>query len=403
MFATVDLFYFIFAPMNKTKSNTHIYLLSLILTGCFLKPHLNYSQEKQSFIENITKKLLSSNSKNERAPSLLILPSFGYSQESGVEYGVGTVYNFFINKNNQQNKSSSIFASGTLTSKKQSNIKLESDIWTNDNDYHIMSEFRYQNWPFNFYGLGMNTWKEDKNIIGQKMGRIKLEVEKKIIDNFYIGLNSQYEHVKYSNKESQGVFETIEMPGKEGGQFLSLGTSLSLDYRNTNTYTTKGLYFRGKYAYAPNFWGKENFTGALYEADLRYFIPFSSKVAIASQALYRGTSGKKIPYYAYQELGGDSHMRGYYLGRYVDKNYLTAQVESRFRIHPRIGFTLFGGIGSTFSEKYSDRWVGNVGGGIRYFYSLSHNSTIRLDYAIGEKRPGESRQAGMYLSISEAF
>jgi hypothetical protein len=41
--------------------------------------------------------------------------------------------------------------------------------------------------------------------------------------------------------------------------------------------------------------------------------------------------------------------------------------------------------------------------GLRYFFSLEHNSTVRFDYAIGEKRPGEKRQSGFYLSLSEAF
>lgn len=403
MFASLQTFYFIFAFMNKKKAHIHIYILSLVIIGYFLGIFPAYTQEKPGFLKNLAEKFISSKSNNDRAATLLILPTLGYSQESGFEYGLGSVYNFYINKSNLQNKSSSIFASGTLTTKQQSNIKLESDIWTDNNDYHIISEFRYRNWPFNFYGLGMNTWHEDESRIGQKMGRIRLEVEKKIINNFYIGLSTQYEHLKYDNNDPQSIFETIEMPGKEGGQFLSLGTSISLDYRNTNTYTTQGLYFRGKYAYAPDFWGGENFTGTLYEADARYFYPISSKITLATQALYRGTSGKEIPYYAYRELGGDKYMRGYYLGRYADKNYLTTQIEGRFRVHPRLGLTLFGGIGSTFSERYSDRWIGTAGGGIRYFYSLSHNSTIRLDYAIGEKRPGETRQSGMYLSISEAF
>ena len=96
-------------------------------------------------------------------------------------------------------------------------------------------------------------------------------------------------------------------------------------------------------------------------------------------------------------------MRGYYLGRYKDKNYATAQAELRYRFIPRLGIVGFGGTGSTFSPQHSLRLVPSFGGGIRYFFSLEHNSTIRFDYAFGEKRPGEKRQSGFYLSISEAF
>ena len=43
------------------------------------------------------------------------------------------------------------------------------------------------------------------------------------------------------------------------------------------------------------------------------------------------------------------------------------------------------------------------GGGLRYFIDLEHHSSIRLEYGFGEKRPGEKRQGGFYLALSEAF
>jgi hypothetical protein len=49
------------------------------------------------------------------------------------------------------------------------------------------------------------------------------------------------------------------------------------------------------------------------------------------------------------------------------------------------------------------RLIPSYGAGLRYFFSLEHNSSIRFDYAFGEQRPGEKRQSGFYLSISEAF
>jgi outer membrane translocation and assembly module TamA len=96
-------------------------------------------------------------------------------------------------------------------------------------------------------------------------------------------------------------------------------------------------------------------------------------------------------------------MRGYYLGRYRDNNYSTIQSEIRYRPISRLGAVVFGGLGSTFSEQRSFRTIGSYGLGLRYFFSLEHNSTVRFDYAIGEKRPGEKRQSGFYLSLSEAF
>jgi hypothetical protein len=44
-----------------------------------------------------------------------------------------------------------------------------------------------------------------------------------------------------------------------------------------------------------------------------------------------------------------------------------------------------------------------VGAGLRYFYDVERGLSVRADYAVGEKRPGEKRQSGFYLSLGEAF
>src|SRR5690606_10930193 len=126
---------------------------------------------------------------------------------------------------------------------------------------------------------------------------------------------------------------------------------------NNTTYTTDGFYSRLKFAYVPNLWGGDHFTGSQLEDDCSGFRSLSPKVTLASQLLYRGTFGDHIPFYNYRDLGGDMTMRGYYLGRYKDKNYATAQLELRYRFIPRLGVVGFGGTGSTFSPQHNLRLV----------------------------------------------
>lgn len=389
--------------MIRKRRSLIYYIVFTGFTVCSLLWTPLQGQEKPGLIKKLMDKFLSSESKNDRSSSIIGIPTLGYSQESGFEYGLGGVYNFYLNKDNLVNKSSNITANATMTTKKQKNIKVEADIWTNDNDYHFISELRWRDWPFNFYGLGMHTLEADNERIGQKMISVKLESEKKVMDKMYAGLSLKYENLSYQPTDSSFLFKNADMKGKTGGQHFAFGPIFSFDNRNTNTYTTKGLYFRTLLNFSPKFWSDDDFHGRRFEADLRYFHPLSKKIALGSQILYRNTEGDLPPYYALNPLGGSKTMRGYYEGRYLDKNYLTGQLEVRYRPLPRFGLTAFSGIGSTFSKEKSERWVGSVGGGLRYFYSLEHKGTLRLDYAVGEKRPGEKRQAGFYLSISEAF
>lgn len=379
--------------MKKTFYTLLLLAISITIQG----------QTKDNLVQKVIKKVFSSKTDSTRGASFMVLPALAYAQETGLELGIASTYNFYMDKTDIESKTSSLMLIATVTTKKQKKINLTSDLWTKGNEYHVMTDIRLRDWPFNFYGIGNNTWVSDEDYLDQTLYRIKIDVERKVAPKLYVGLNTNYDNFKFKDMQPGGIFDSNNIYGKDGGQFLALGVSALYDTRDVTTFTTKGFYGRAKYAYAPNFFGKDNYKGSQVEIDVRGYYPFSPKVSLATQGLYRGTYGKNIPFYAMRDLGGDMSMRGYYLGRYKDNNYATAQAELRYRFMPRFGVTGFLGTGSTFSKSNNLRLVPSYGGGIRYFFSIEHSSSIRLDYAFGEKRTGEKRQSGFYLSISEAF
>ncbi len=391
----------LYLKMQKWSRYTMLKNYSMVLFMLFF--YSNSSAQQQNLVQKIKNKFLSSEKDSTRSASFMVLPAVGYAQESGFEYGIAGTYNFYVDKSDITNRTSSLILMGTLTTKSQKNIKLTSDIWTEENKYHILSEFRYRDWPFNFYGIGNDTWESDEDKIGQKLFRARIDVERKITKAYYAGLNISYEHFSFHDQEADGVYNQQPLIGKTGGQFLALGLSQLYDNRNVTTYTTRGYYARIRYAYAPDIWGEDNFHGNLFDIDVRGYHPISKSLTVAAQGIYRSTFGNRLPFYQYRDLGGDMMMRGYYLGRYKDRNYMAAQTELRYRFHPRFGITGFAGTGSTFSKEQDIRLIPSYGAGLRYFFSLEHSSTIRFDYSFGEKRQGEKRQSGFYLSISEAF
>ena len=94
-------------------------------------------------------------------------------------------------------------------------------------------------------------------------------------------------------------------------------------------------------------------------------------------------------------------MRGYYRGRYRDKNMIAFQME--YRIMPvwwRLGLVGFVGVGDVAGRL--DRFdLGNFkysyGFGIRYLFMREEKLNIRLDFAYGK---GSS---GFYIVLREAF
>jgi len=97
-------------------------------------------------------------------------------------------------------------------------------------------------------------------------------------------------------------------------------------------------------------------------------------------------------------------MRGYYTGRYRDRNLIAGQAELRYRIWQRFGVVGFLGTGEVANKSFSAAALKpDYGGGLRYFFDIEKGLSLRADYGIGEKPAGESRESGFYLALGEAF
>lgn len=360
-----------------------------------------FSQKK------IIQKLFSSDT--TRHNSFLPVPIFGYTQEAGVEFGAAGIYSFYIDKNDTTIRASQIYGVAYTSTKGVSQISARGDVWSRQNKWHYIGEARFSNIPFNFYGLGDETLRANEDLIIQKRYRINAEVERELAKSYYPGIGFEFESLNFRDEEIGGIFDTenqAPLVDKDGGRFLFLKITQLLDTRNSNTYATKGFYGRLRYGYAPNLFGGNNFNGNLFTADARYFYTPTKKLTIASQLFYEGISSKnQIPFYQLRQLGNDQIMRGYYLGRYRDRNYLAVQAEMRFRIIERFGLVGFGGAGSAYGKDVSvtTNLKPNYGIGARVFFDLDKSLALRVDYGWGEKPTGEKRISGLYISLGEAF
>jgi len=351
-------------------------------------------------------KFLSSKKDTTRSSSFMPLPAIAYAQETGLEFGVVSLYSFYTDRRDIETRNSSITGIATFTTKKQSNFKLLTDIWSPQNKFQYLSEIRYKNFPFNFYGVGNKTLQANEDKLDQKLFKISAEIEKLFSSRFYAGINTSFENYHYTDKLPGGIFSSPDpfILDRDGGTVLYVGLNQVSDSRNTNTYTTKGSYLKLSYAYAPDLFGGENFTGGLFKADFRHFKSFDVKTVFAIQVIYQSLMGSKAPFYLLPQLGNDQMMRGYYTGRYRDKNLLAAQAELRYRFTPKLGAVGFLGAGNVYHNglKLED-FKPTHGAGLRYFFDVDRGLSIRLDYGVGEKRANEKRQEGFYVSLAEAF
>ena len=354
----------------------------------------------------LIKKLLSNEADTTRGSSFLPLPALGYAQETGIEIGAASLYSFYTDRKDTLMRTSRITGMVTFTTKKQSNFALKSDIWTPGNKFHVTSEIRYRNFPFNFYGIGNSTLELNEDPITQKLFKLNAGLEKKLGKNIYTGMSMAYESYRFEDKVTGGIYSND--PGirdKDGGQVFFIGITQIFDNRNTNTYTTKGSFLKLNYSYAPDFFGGDHFSGSLLKLDLRNFHALSKKTTLGLNAHFQTISDKNTPFYLLPQLGSDEMMRAYYAGRFRDQNLLALQGELRLRLNPRFGLVGFAAAGNVYSGGNFKliQLKPSVGGGFRYFYDIERGLSVRMDYAIGEQNPGEKRQKGLYLSLGESF
>ena len=360
---------------------------------------------QKKLMDQMIHKFLSNDKDTVKKNTFFPFPVASLSPETGLEYGVAALYSFYLDKEDTVTRVSTINMMLTHTTHNQSKAKIVSDIWSRENKYHYSSELRYWDFPYGFYGIGADTRKDDREYINEKRARLTFAADKLMAAHYYVGLQTGFEYFKNRGTDPDGIYSSRPYYGKTGGKRVYFGLRQTYDTRDKVTYTTNGLYGNLQVNYTPDFFKGEQFKGVNVAFNGRYFKSITHQVVLAFNGVYQGIYGNHVPFYLLSQLGGEDMMRGYYQGRFRDKNMGALQAEIKYRFVPRFALVGFGGAGTVFGEEPFSRSSikPNYGAGIRYFFDLNKDLSLRIDYGYGEKEPGEGRMSGFYFSMNEAF
>jgi outer membrane protein assembly factor BamA len=349
----------------------------------------------------------------DKKPLFLPFPVIGYAPETKFQYGFGAVYSFYLDKTSNITRPSSLYSYNMFTVESQIQLILQGSLWTKNNMWHMFVSGIYNDFPAYFYGIGAHTHEADKDLITAKRFSLLMGVERKLGKHFYAGGGLGFQSDHFTDQEKGGIFDTTAYVGKDGGKLAVIGYEAIYDSRDYENYTTKGTYVRaiGWTNFAYSDWHYTTIT-----LDARHFLRINATQTLGFQGAYHTTQGSSIPFYAMAKLGGSSYLRGYYAWRYNDQNLLAMQTEYRYQpwakkkdqgfiSDTRIIFALFAGTGTVYANNgltISD-FFPSFGGGIRYMFDPLARLTLRLDMAVGNKKPGEDISKGLYISLNEAF
>jgi len=312
------------------------------------------------------------NKDTSRRNSFVLLPVLSSAPETGIEAGGAGLLSFYSDTLDHNTRISNLFGYATLTTKGQNRLNLSTTYWAPQNTSHYSASIGFINFPFDFYGIGNNTRAADVDHVGEKRYKLNFGAEQSLGSNIYAGFVAGGFNYAYRDANTTGIFYTDpQIQNRNGGSGVFIGPSLNYDSRNNNTYTTKGILITSYFNLMHGILGNNNYTGGLLDVEYAQFFSMGKQLVLGLNVQEQSLTGGRSPFYLLPQMGSDEMMRGYYQGRYRDRNLLAGQAEFRYRFAPSIAIVGFAGTGEVFNSAFSMAQLKpDYGGGVRYFFDV---------------------------------
>ena len=336
----------------------------------------------------------------EKRGKTFVFPIITRSLETGWNFGAVSAIIFPINRLDTVSRSSNIVVVGMFSTRKQVLFALNGTQYFNREQYILEEQLSTSYFPDKFWGLGNNTLDNQEESYSFRQAYLYLHLKRKMAPKFFAGIVYEAQKVWDINYVQGGLLDKAAIPGINGYFISGIGTSLSYDSRNNAFAPDKGLYMQLFWNHFDRTWGSD-FNYNNWVADIRTYQKLGDKSTLALQLLTFSTNGAEVPLRSLAAFGGATKMRGYYEGRFRDKQQMFFQGEYRFPVYKFLQAVVFGGLGSVASEwkEYAmDKIKYSAGGGLRFVLSKQEKLSLRLDYGIGQ---GTNR--GFYVQLGEAF
>lgn len=248
-----------------------------------------------------------------------------------------------------------------------------------------------------YWGMGYTNADNDDNETDYRRNRINAMARfmVKLAPNTYIGPFVNYRVTQASDVNEdfsylwQGQDKTIHT--------YTAGLSFTYDSRDFMLNASKGVFVQIDQTFTPRCFGNGKYNFSTTEATFATYGKLW-KGAILAGELHGQFNYGHIPWSQLATVGSNDRMRGYYEGRYNDKNVIEGQVELRQHIKGRNGVVAWVALANAFPNFKNIAWrytLPNAGVGYRWEFKKRIN--IRVDY--GFTRNG----GGFIFNINEAF
>ncbi len=326
------------------------------------------------------------------------LPILSYSPETRGTFGAVGLATFRFKNEPLSSRNSQFEIGAAYTQEEQLFVYMPFDLFIKNEDWWIRGLTGYYDFRYFFYGIGNQATEDQEELYDLDFFRFRIDALRLVRKHWYLGTRYWLEDYKVVDVEEAGLLGTNDIIGSEEGLVSTAGIISLWDTRDNYNYPSSGHFLEALMLLNAHELGSD-FRFSRISLDYAFYKSIGKNV-IASNIFVVGMQGDP-PFNELAFIGGSNKMRGYYLGRYRDKNLAIFQVEWRRMLFWRIGLTAFAGFGNVAPELYAFA-LSNTrsSGGLGFRFQLDDKEKInfRVDYAIGER--GSS---GFYVAFREAF
>jgi hypothetical protein len=327
-------------------------------------------------------------------------PYVFYTPETDFAFGAGGIV-YFRTKEDTLLNLSQILLSGYYTVNNQYSVSLQPELYFTRTGYYSSLNLAFSKILDKFYGVGNNTPESDKAPYLAKAFDIEAKFRMPVLlfaEVMLIDLIYDFRSYRVVDKKENPLLINDLVSGSDGGLSSGLGIGYVWDDRDNIYFPHSGMFHQFRAVFNMQAIGSD-FDYNDYQLDLRGFYAVAPDNIIAAQVYAQAVRGFP-PFYELAALGGSERMRGYFEGRFRDRNYITAQVEYRSIVWWRIGLVGFLGAGQVADRTREMSWNAfkpTYGFGLRFVLDTKEKVDIRVDFGWGR---GTS---GIYFAINEAF
>ncbi|WP_244284340.1 BamA/TamA family outer membrane protein [Flavobacterium oncorhynchi] len=292
-------------------------------------------------------------------------------------------------------KMSQITFSPYFSFTKQYVFPVQSYIYTADNKWNFIGDYRYMIYPQDTYGLGRHNTEDKMSTLDYQQWRFYQFTTRKVIGNFRMGLGVLFDNYQNISEDSY-IDEETDYSKYMNGDFTdetSLGFAVQglYDSRENIVNPEQGLYVEADYRINTSGVDGKKWNSIYFDARKYHSFNKHKHRVLAYRAFYWSTFGGKPHYLDLPSIGWDRDGktgRGFTRNRFRSNALIYFETEYRTDISKNgfwgaVFFTNISSVSKLDTYQFS-KWNPAVGTGLRIKWNKQNNSNLVLDFGVSK-------------------